>query len=268
MDSPVIQINHLYAGYGDRMVLEDINFVVYDLDFVGIIGPNGGGKTTFLKVLLGLLKPHQGEVKILDRPPVQGRRYIGYVPQLIDCDRAFPITVRDVVRMGCLSHRRLFQGYSPEDDRKVGETLALLDLTDLADRPIGALSGGQRQRVYIARALVGDPKILILDEPTANVDPQVTGQIYRLLQRLNEWMTIVMISHDMGAIATYVKTVGCLNRRLFYHGEKQVRREVLEHTYGCEIEILGHGLPHRVLPHHENCDQGAEISPLIGDESP
>jgi len=246
----VISVRHLWAGYEDQPVLEDIDLTVNELDFIGLIGPNGGGKTTLFKVLLGLLPPTQGEVRILGKSVKEGRRHIGYVPQVVEFDRDFPISVWDVARMGRLGKRRLLQRYTAEDDEVVAEALRHVDMLDLRDRPIGELSGGQRRRVYIARALATEPEILLLDEPMASVDPQVSTGIYELLRRLNEYITILMVSHDMSAISSHVKTVGCLNRWLFYHGEKQITPDMLEAAYQCPIDLIAHGVPHRVFPEH------------------
>ena len=246
----VISIRHLWAGYEHEQVLEDINLSVYELDFVGLIGPNGGGKTTLIKVLLGLLPAARGEVRVMGKPVREGRRYIGYVPQVVQLDRDFPISVWDVVRMGRLGRRRLLRRYTGEDDAIVAQALRQVEMLDLRGSPIGELSGGQRQRVYIARALATQPKLLLLDEPTSSVDPRVSANIYDLLRELNERTTILLISHDMGAISAYVKTVGCLNRRLFYHGEGQITPEMLDLTYECPIDLIAHGVPHRVFPNH------------------
>ena len=246
----VISVQHLWAGYDNEPVLEDINLSVKERDFIGLIGPNGGGKTTLLKVLLGLLPPTRGEVRIMGQSVKEGRRYIGYVPQVVEFDRDFPISVWEVVRMGLLGKRRLLQRYTAEDDESVAEALRCVDMLDLRDRPISKLSGGQRRRVYIARALATEPKILLLDEPTASVDPQVSTSIYELLSRLNDHVTILMISHDMSAISSYVKTVGCLNRWLFYHGGKQITPDMLEAVYQCPVDLIAHGIPHRVFPEH------------------
>ncbi len=246
----VIAIRNLWAGYDREQVLEDINLSVYAGDFIGLIGPNGGGKTTLIRVLLGLLPPARGEVRIMGRPVQEGRRVIGYVPQVVEFDREFPISVWDVARMGRLGQRRLLQRYTAEDDALVAEALRQVELYDLRRRPIGELSGGQRQRVYIARALAAQPKILLLDEPTSSVDPQVSSGIYELLRQLNEQVTILLISHDMSAISTYVKTVGCLNRRLFYHGGQEITAEMLERAYQCPIDLIAHGVPHRVFAPH------------------
>jgi zinc transport system ATP-binding protein len=251
-DTPreVISVKHLWAGYDSEAVLEDINLSVKELDFIGLIGPNGGGKTTLLKVLLGLLAPMRGEVRIMGKSVEESRRYIGYVPQTVEFDRDFPISVWDVAQMGRLGRRRLLQRYTAQDNEIVAEALRSVDMLDLRDHPIGELSGGQRQRVYIARALATKPKILLLDEPMASVDTQVSTDIYELLRQLNEHITILMVSHDMSAISSHVKTVGCLNRWLFYHGEKQITPDMLEAAYQCPIDLIAHGVPHRVFPEH------------------
>jgi len=246
----MISIRHLWAGYDNEPVLEDITLSVKELDFIGLIGPNGGGKTTLVKVLLGLLSPMRGEVRILDQSVEKGRRCIGYVPQVVQFDYDFPISVWDVARMGRLGKRRLLHRFTAQDDEIVADALRCVDMLDLRDRPIGELSGGQRQRVYIARALAVEPQILLLDEPTASIDPQVSRNIYELLRRLNARVTILMISHDMGAVSSYVKTVGCLNRRLFYHGDRQITPDMLEAAYRCPIDLIAHGVPHRVFPEH------------------
>lgn len=248
----VISLEQVWAGYPQTPVLEDINLDVQALDFIGLIGPNGGGKTTLLKVLLGLVQPQRGSVKILDRPVAQGRRYIGYVPQLLELDRDFPIQVWDVVSMGRLGKRKLFQRYSRKDKDIVRRSLAQVGMADKGDRPIGELSGGERQRVYIARALASEPQILLLDEPTANVDSHVQNSIYELLKDLNKYMTIMMISHDLGAISSYVKTVGCLNRRLHYHHDRLITPTMIEQTYQCPVDLIAHGIPHRVFPDHND----------------
>ena len=254
----VITLRHVWAGYGITSVLEDINLVVKELDFIGLIGPNGGGKTTLLKVLLGLISPSAGEVKIMGRSVFQGRRSLGYVPQLLEFDRDFPVRVEDVVRMGRLGKPRLLRRYNRKDEIIVTRSLEQVGMVELRDRPIGNLSGGERQRAYMARALASEPHILLLDEPTANVDPKVQKRIYKLLAELNKSLTILMISHDLGAVSTYVKTVGCLNHRLFYHNDKLITPQMIEQTYQCPVDLIAHGVPHRIFPQHlsQNSDNG------------
>lgn len=248
----VIRIRNMWAGYEDDPVLEDINLSVRESDFIGLIGPNGGGKTTLIKVLLGLLAPLRGEVQIMGKPVEEGRKHIGYVPQVVVFDREFPVNVWEVAMMGRLGKRRLFHRYSAEDQEIVAEALRQVEMLDQRKRTIGELSGGQRQRVYIARALATQPKILLLDEPTASVDPQVSGNIFELLNEINKDVTILLISHDMSAISSYTKTVGCLNRRLFYHGDRKITGDMVSAAYHCPIDLIAHGVPHRVLADHQH----------------
>ena len=238
----VINLENIYVSYGKNYALEDINLQVKELDFIGIIGPNGGGKTTLLKTLLGLIKPLSGEVSIMNLPVNQGRKYIGYVPQILEFDRRFPIVVKDIVKMGRLSKKRIFQSYNQRDEEIVNHCLEQVGMLDLRSRSIGELSGGERQSVYIARALATQPRILLLDEPTANVDTKIQNNIYELLKELNEYMTILIISHDLSAVSSYVKTIACLNRCLHYHQDKLITPQMIEATYKCPIDLIAHGL--------------------------
>jgi zinc transport system ATP-binding protein len=249
---PLIEIKNLYAGYNHEPVLTDINLTLHKNDFLGLIGPNGGGKTTLLKVILGLIAPQRGTMRVMGKSPQEGRQHIGYVPQFAIFDDDFPISVQDVVRMGRLSAQRLFKPYTSEDDAIVLERLEWVDMLDHKDRALRELSGGQRQRVYIARALTTDPELLLLDEPTISVDFESRTHIYDLLHEINlHGVTILLISHDLNVISSYVKTIGCLNRNLHYHGEKQITAEMLQSGYSCPIDLIAHGVPHRVLAQHE-----------------
>jgi len=248
---PVIEMKNVWVSYDTQTVLEDINLTVNESDFIGLIGPNGGGKTTLLKALLGLLEPTRGSIRIMGQSVAEGRCHIGYVPQYIEFDRQFPIRVWEVVQMGLLGCRKPFTRLSAAEREVIDYALEQVDMADLSQRAIGELSGGQRQRVYIARALTSNPQILLLEEPTASVDPQVAGIIYDLLKRINQTVTIVMVSHDMNAVSSYVKTIGCLNRRMHYHGSKEVTQEMMDAIYECPIDLIAHGLPHRVLSPHE-----------------
>ena len=249
---PVIEIKNVWVSYDTQTVLEDINLTVYETDFLGLIGPNGGGKTTLLKTLLGLLKPDRGSIRIMGKDVDEGRCHIGYVPQQVDLDRQFPIRVWEVVQMGLLGCRKPFSRLSQAEKDVIQDTLEQVDMANLSQRAIGDLSVGQRQRVYIARALTSNPQILLLDEPTASVDPQVATTIYELLRRINQTATIIMVSHDMNAVSSYVKSIGCLNRKLHYHGNKEVSEDALEAIYECPIDLIAHGLPHRVLSPHDH----------------
>lgn len=249
----ILKIEDMWAGYDGDPVLEDIQFEMFDGDYVGIIGPNGGGKTTLIKVILGLLPVMRGSVKVLGQSPEQARDRLGYVPQVSRTDRDFPISVWDVVRMGrekagFFAKRRL----SANDRQAIEQALDQADVLDLARRSFNELSGGQRQRVLIARALATNPEILVLDEPTANVDGQSTARLYDLLAELNQSLSILLISHDLMAISTHVKTIACVNRRMVYHNEKVLTQEMMALGYECPVELLAHGIPHRVLAHHDH----------------
>ena len=247
----VIKIEHLWAGYENEIILEDINLSIEEHDFLGIIGPNGGGKTTLIKIILGLMDPLKGQIKILGEPPKKNRHMVGYVPQSVAFDQDFPINVWDVVQMGRLGNRGLLNRFNAEDREIVAESLRQVGMLHIKNRPIGELSGGQRQRVYIARALTTRPKILILDEPTASVDAEASQNIYELLNELNQEVTILLVSHDMSAISSYTKSIGCLNRRFHYHGDKSLTPDMIQDAYNCPIDLIAHGLPHRVFPNHD-----------------
>jgi len=249
---PVIELRNVWVNYDDQPALEDIHLTVYQSDFIGLIGPNGGGKTTLLKSIIGLIKPERGKIRVMGKSVDAGRCHIGYVPQTVVFDHRFPIRVWEVVQMGLLGCRKPLQPISKADRETIHVALEQVEMDGLANRAIGDLSVGQRQRVYIARALAVSPQILLLDEPTASVDPQVAGSIYELLRRLNNTVTIVMVSHDMNAVSSYVKSIGCINRRLHYHGDKEVTEDMLTAIYECPVDLIAHGLPHRVLsPHNQ-----------------
>lgn len=248
----LVEIKNLYGGYDHETVLEDINLSIHENDFIGLIGPNGGGKTTLLKIILGLLPPKEGLVSVLGEGPKKGRQHIGYVPQFTVFDSDFPISVYDVVKMGRLSKKRVFRSLTLEDDAIIEEKLAWVNMLEYKDRGIRELSGGQRQRVYIARALATEPELLLLDEPTISVDFESRAKIYELLHEINlQGVTILLVSHDLNVISRYVKTIGCLNRQLHYHGEKEITPEMLKAGYNCPVDLIAHGLPHRVLADHQ-----------------
>jgi zinc transport system ATP-binding protein len=250
MNNNVIALDHVWLHYDNTVALEDITCRLQPLDFVSIIGPNGGGKTSLLKLLLGLVRPSQGTVQVLARSPEQSRDEVGYVPQQATLDKDFPINVWDVTLMGRLGRLQLFRRYDSHDRELVADALQKVKMYEFRNRQIGTLSGGQQQRVLIARALVSQPKLLLLDEPTASIDSEIKREIYELLCELNEQMTIIMVSHDIGVVSSYVKTIACLNRRLVYHNEKDVTPEMLAETYQCPIDLIAHGVPHRVLHPH------------------
>jgi len=247
----IVTLENVWLQFDGVPVLEDINLIIYQHDFLGIIGPNGGGKTTLLKVILGLLEPTWGTILVFGLPPARGRRYVGYVPQFSLFDREFPITVWEVVLMGRVGHMKRFTRYSDKDARLASDALETVEMLEFRDTQIGRLSGGQQQRVFIARALVTEPKLLLLDEPMASVDAPMQTELYELFERLRERMAIVMVSHDISAVSIYVDKMACLNRKLFYHGTKELVPEELEATYQCPINLIAHGVPHRVLREHD-----------------
>jgi zinc transport system ATP-binding protein len=248
----ILEIEDLWVKYDGTTVLEAVDLSLCHRDFLGIIGPNGGGKTTLLRAILGLINPSRGKVRVLGRPPSQGREFIGYVPQYSLFDPDFPVSVRAVVLMGRLGTKKLFHNYCAADINAVQEALKSVDMLEFQDRQIGKLSGGQQQRVFVARALVGEPKLLLLDEPMASVDTAMQKGFYELLARLKEEMAIIIVSHDISAVSVYVDKIACLNRRLFYHGTKEISAADLEATYQCPIQMIAHGIPHRVLKEHKD----------------
>ncbi len=246
--NPVVSLERVNFSYGGTEVLRDVDFELEQGDFVGIIGPNAGGKTTLLKIILGLLSPDSGTVTVLGGSARDARGQVGYVPQYARFDRSFPIRVHTTVAMGTLGPGR--PGSSVARDA-VDRALARVDLENVADRQIGALSGGQLQRALIARALVADPRLLLLDEPTASLDTRIGRSVYELLEELAEEITVVLVSHDIGVISRHVRTIACLNVDMHYHRSKELTPEMVEAAYGCPVDLVAHGHPHRVLPHHE-----------------
>ncbi|MBE0480652.1 MAG: ABC transporter ATP-binding protein [Dehalococcoidia bacterium] len=247
----IIEVEDLWVAYNGMAVLEGINLSVRPNEFLGIIGPNGGGKTTLLKAILGLIQPSHGRVSVLGRPAGESRSRIGYVPQFNTSDREFPINVREVVLMGRTGKAGLFRRYSRVDLEEADQALQTVGMREFGPRRIGELSGGELQRVFVARALVSQPAVLLLDEPTSSIDPAMQTDLYELLVKLKQRMSIIIVSHDIGAISIHVDQIACLNRRLYHHGSKEIAPEVLEATYQCPVQLIAHGhVPHRVLKEH------------------
>lgn len=244
-----VDIKNVSFHYRKRKVLERINLQVPHKSFLAIIGPNGGGKSTLLRIMLGLLTPHQGEVQVFGQDPRKARDLMGYLPQHVSFLHDFPINVEDTVLTG--RYHGLFHHYHPEDREAVSQALEMVELEGLEDRQIGQLSGGQVQRVFLARALVRNPKLLLLDEPMSSVDPQMQLSFYQLLEKLKKRMTIILVTHDVGAVIDQVELLACLNQRLYYHGQVEGAGEVIERMYGCPLELVTHGAtPHRILKKH------------------
>jgi zinc transport system ATP-binding protein len=249
---PLLEIRNLSAGYDSLIVLREVNLIIHDLDFVGVIGPNGGGKTTLLKTILGLLPPMSGEIIFDESMTSSNASRIGYLPQINNIDRKFPITVFDVVRSGLMSRKRLIGKYTSEENDRAKKLLSETGIFEIRNKSIGELSGGQIQRTLLCRALVNDPKLLVLDEPNTYVDNRFEKELYEKLRRLNEQLTILLVSHDLGTISSYVKSFACVNGSLHYHSSNQVTPELLE-AYECPIQIISHGeIPHTVLYTHKS----------------
>lgn len=237
---PVIQIRDVSFSYGEALVLEQVNLEIRAGEFVGLVGPNAGGKTTLLKLMLGLLEPQRGRVRVLGRPPRQGVRQVGYVPQFPTFPRDFPISVEQVVLTGRLGSGPVLGWYRAADRAAARRVLAEVEALDLAGRSIGTLSGGQLQRVLLARALVAEPLLLILDEPTANIDQRMEGDIFDLLAQLNARLTILVVSHDIAFISGYVDRVACLNRTLVCHGTDRIDGDLIHQLYGDNVRQVAH----------------------------
>ncbi len=251
----LIQLTNITAGYNrDHPAIENVNLSVKKNDFMAIIGPNGGGKTTLLKVVLGLLKPFHGQVMVFGEKPAHSRKKIGYVPQVIP-SRTFPISVLEVVLMGRLGSSKLFKKYTASDRDIAVDNLEKLGVSHLAGKRIDQLSGGQKQRVLIARALAGQPELLLLDEPVASVDSETQQSFYNLLSTLNIKMAIVLVTHDVGAVSSHVKSIACINKHLVNHGETITEKHV-EQAYGCPFELITHGVAHRVIGAREDTNHG------------
>lgn len=250
-NAPVLDVKHLWVRYDAHTVLEDVSLQIAGPgEILGIIGPNGGGKTTFLKSVLGLIPISKGEISVFGLSPEKARQYIGYVPQYSKYDYDFPISVLEVVLTGRLKRAGLFHRYSKEDKAAAMQALETVGMAEFKDKQIGELSGGQRQRVFIARALSNDPKFLLMDEPNTGLDTFMQDELYRILAELKKEMAIIVISHDVGAVSAHMDKIACMNRRLFFHDSKEMSREDFIAAYGCSIDLVAHGVPHRVLGTH------------------
>jgi len=247
----ILEIKNLSAGYENSLVLKNIDFQVHDTDFIGIIGPNGGGKTTLIKAILGLIKPIEGNI-LYHFPGKERdfRKYIGYLPQQNVIDKKFPISVREVVLSGLTTQKRLIFRFSSTEKKKADELIEKSGLKSITRKPVGELSGGQLQRVFLARAVIANPSLLILDEPSTYVDNRAEFELYETLKELNKKIAILLVSHDIGTISSYIKTIACVNGNLHYHPSNEINAEELN-VFNCPVEIIAHGpVPHRVLKEH------------------
>lgn len=248
----LVSLESVDAGYGDKTIIKNVNLEIFQNDFLGVIGPNGAGKTTLLKVILGLLHPFKGEVKYYEKSKEVRNITIGYLPQINTIDRKFPISVDEVILSGIMSERLSFFRKGKPEKQKIYEIAEMLGIKHLLNQPVGELSGGQLQRVFLCRAIISSPKVLILDEPSTYVDSKFETELYDILDRLNEKMAIIMVTHDVGTISSYVKTIACVNHTLHYHPGNKISDEILK-MYDCPIDLITHGkIPHRVLGSHEH----------------
>lgn len=252
MRQTILTIRDLGVRYDSLTALEHVDLEVYADDFIGVIGPNGGGKSSLVKAIMGIV-PHSGSVILSEKLMRNGRPHIGYLPQLSTFDRSFPISVGEVVMSGLQGERGLFGRYGRRDRERVDELLRLASLSKLASRPIGELSGGQLQRVMLCRAIISEPRLLILDEPTNFVDNRFENELYNLLHHLSERMAIIMVSHDIGTISSVVRSIVCVNGHVHRHDSNIITEEQLR-NYDCPIQLISHGeVPHTVLGEHHHC---------------
>ena len=252
----IVEIKNVDFAYNGEKILRNISLTINQNDFIAMIGPNGGGKTTLLKLMLGLLNPDKGDIRILGRSTQKASSFIGYVPQDVHLNQTFPITAIDIVLMGKLDPKKRWAKKSASNRQEAMSALDRLEMATHAEKKIGELSGGQRQRVFIARALVTQPKLLLLDEPTASIDTKGQADFFKLLKELNTEIAILVVSHDLLVVSRYVKSVACVNRELHYHNQAEITGDMLESMYPCTdeevcpVELVAHGLPHRVLKDH------------------
>jgi len=251
MIETIIDVSGVWFSFNGQPILQDVDLKVPRGDFLVVIGPNGGGKTTLLKLMLGLLEPTRGTVRVFGQPPQKAAHRIGYVPQNVHINKTFPVSVLDVVLMGRLRSGRGWSSHRLQDRSAAQAVMEQLGVWAHRNRRIGELSGGELQRVFIARALVSAPEVLFLDEAMASIDAQSRSEFYEALTELNRTVTIVAVSHDMMILSSHVKSVACVNRDLHYHDSGEITQEMLDATYRCPVDLVAHGVPHRVLCQHE-----------------
>ncbi len=240
MIEPAIKINALNFSFDNIAILENINMTIEQGDFAGLVGPNGGGKTTLLKLILGLYKAQSGQIKIFAQPLKNQRKKIGYVPQYANFNSDFPISVEDTVLQGRLGIGAFWGRYNRQDKAIAKKMMQETEIFDLAQRSIQSLSGGQMQRVLVARALAAEPEIMLLDEPTANIDQRAEKDIFDLFKAINARMTILIISHDIGFVSEYINKVFCLNKTLVCHDSTPVTSDTIHSLYGEHVSEIHH----------------------------
>jgi len=252
MTNDIINAKNICFSYKNEEVLSDVSFTVEENEFIGLIGPNGAGKSTLLKIMLGFLEPKSGSIRLLGHSTKQACHKVGYVPQHSKIDFDFPIKVIDVVLMGLLQKKKIFHKFNSNDYQQAFQALDKVQMIDFKDEPIHQLSGGQKQRIFLARAIVGQVKLLILDEPISHIDLSMANTFYKILEDLNKSMAIILVTHDIGGFPADVNRIFCLNKKLFCHDSQEEALKNLDQVYGCPFEMLSHGIPHRVLKEHDH----------------
>jgi len=259
------RIEKVTAGYRNRVVLQEVDLDLPKGGILGLIGPNGAGKSTVLRLLLGLLSPMEGRVTVLGTSPKLARPKIGYVPQALSLERDLPGTLFDLVLSGFLGLQPPGGSPAPEEYARARDWMQRVGVGHLEKRKLSELSGGQLQLGLVARALVREPDLLLLDEPTANADARAQGAVFALLDEICRDRTGVVVSHDVGVLSRNVGSIACVGAgKIVYHGTTEMPLDALEEAYGCPVDLIGHGHPHRVLADHEACghDHGGPRSGL------
>lgn len=247
----LVHIDNLEVGYEEKIVLHHVNLTIYEKDFLGIIGPNGGGKTTLIKSIMGLKEIQKGQIEFYKNGTKVNHIGIGYLPQYNQVDKRFPINVEEVVLSGLDTPKNIWKRYTGKQKQQVRETIMKMGLSGLEKRSIGTLSGGQLQRALLARAVVSQPDLLILDEPDTYIDKKFEAHLYDLLTEINKDSAIILVSHDLGSVIQNVRSIACVNETVDYHPQNDISEDWIQNRMGCPIELIGHGdLPHRVLKNH------------------
>ena len=242
----LIELKSVSVDYDNYRALDSVSLTIYSDDFIGIIGPNGGGKTTLIKTILGGVE-YSGEIEFYGEFESNKNKFIGYLPQINNFDKTFPISVKEVVLSGMMSRKSIFAKYSKEDKNRAIELLTMVGVGALANKAVGELSGGELQRVLLCRALISDPKLLILDEPANFVDNKFEKELYAILRTLNEKIAIIMVSHDVVMTTSVVKNIVCVNKKVHRHRSNVISNEQLK-RYNCPIQsISSEGVPHMTM---------------------
>lgn len=251
MNDVILSLKNVSLSFDNVQVLKNVSINIRKGDFIGIIGPNGGGKTSLVKLMLGLLKPDSGTVAYFI-PHTSGQSKIGYLPQVHGFDNKFPISVQDVILSGLPATKGLISRHTSSEKEKAASWMEKLGIISLKNKPIGKLSGGEMQRVFLCRSLISEPELIILDEPDTYVDNSFEKELYEQLVELNEKMAIVLVSHDVGTITYYIKSIACVNKELHYHDSNVITEKQLA-SYNCPVQIITHGdVPHTVLGKHDH----------------